>query len=135
MKAWLILLLALTVSACAVDPIQLPKFETAERKDVEVTDPVEYSELCEIPFTTAECYQRLDVFDDEANDNKDIAQLNADIARDSDEAYDRILSAAKKQQEVAQIRQEMLEAERRDHFWDNVWHKLFIVLLGLGYAL
>jgi len=75
------------------------------------------------------------VFDDEANDNKDIAQLNADIARDSDEAYDRILSAAKKQQEVAQIRQEMLEAERRDHFWDNVWHKLFIVLLGLGYAL
>lgn len=135
MKAWLILLLALTVSACAVDPIQLPKFETAERKDVEVTDPVEYSELCEIPFTTAECYQRLDVFDDEANDNKEIAQLNADIARDSDQAYDRILSAAKKQQEIAQIRQEMLEAERRDHFWDNVWHKVLIVLLGLGYAL
>lgn len=75
------------------------------------------------------------MFDDEANDNKEIAQLNADIARDSDEAYDYILSAAKKQQEIAQIRQEMLEAERRDHFWDNVWNKLIIVLLGLGYAL
>lgn len=129
------MLLALTVSACAVDPIQLPDFETAERQDIEVTDPVEYTLLCEWPWETAECLQRLEVFDDEANDNKDLAQLNADIARDSDEAYDRILSAAKKQQEVAQIRQEMLEAERRDHFWDNVWHKILIVLLGLGYAL
>jgi len=135
MKPWLILLLALTVSACAVEPIQLPKFETAERQDVEVTDPIEYSELCEIPFTTAECYQRLDVFDDEAIANQELAQLNADIARDSDKAYDIILAAAKKQQEISQIRQQMLEAERRDHFWDNMWHKLLIVLLGMGYAL
>lgn len=78
---------------------------------------------------------RLDVFEDEAIDNKELAQLNADIARDSDEAYDHILAAAKKQQEVAQIRQEMLEAERRDHFIDNMWHKLLIVLLAVGYAL
>ncbi len=113
----------------------MPKFETAERKDVEVTDPIEYSELCEIPFETVECYQRLEVFDDEANDNKDLAQLNADIARDSDAAYDHILSGAKQQQEIGQIRQRMLEAERRDHFWDNVWNKVLIVLLALGYAL
>ncbi len=137
MKRWLILPTALIISlvGCAVEPIQLPKFETAERQDIEVTDPVEYSELCEIPWGTGECYQRLDVFEDEAIDNKDIAALNASIARDSDEAYDRILSAAKQQQEVGQIRQEMLEAERRDHFWDNVWHKTLIVLLALGYAL
>ena len=127
--------LALIISACAVDPIQLPDFESAERQDVEVTDPVEYTELCELPWTTAECFQRLDVFEDEAVDNKDIAALNASIARDSDEAYDYILSAAKAQQEISQIRQEMLEAERRDHFWDNVWHKILIILLGVGYAL
>lgn len=78
---------------------------------------------------------RLDVFEDEAIDNKELAQLNADIARDSDKAYDHILAAAKAQQEIAQIRQEMLEAERRDHFWDNVWLKSLIILLGLGYAL
>jgi hypothetical protein len=135
MKRWLILLLALTVSACAVEPIQLPDFEAAERQDVEVTDPVEYTQLCEWPWTTAECLQRLDVFEDEAIDNKDLAQINANIARDSDEAYDHILAAAKAQQEISQIRQEMLEAERRDHFWDNVWLKSLIVLLGLGYAL
>ncbi len=135
MKRWLILLPALIISACAVDPIQLPDFEAAERQDVEVTDPVDYTELCPLPWTTAECLQRLDVFEDEAEDNKELAQLNADIARDSDKAYDHILSAAKAQQEISQIRQEMLEAERRDHFWDNVWHKIVIIGLALGYAL
>jgi hypothetical protein len=123
------------VSACAVDPIQLPDFEAAARQDIEVTDPAQYPDLCEIPFDTAECYQRLDVFEDVAIGNQELAQINADIARDSDAAYDHILSAAKQQQEIAQIRQEMLEAERRDHMWDNVWHKVLIVLLGLGYAL
>ncbi len=137
MKPWLILPTALIISlaGCAVDPIQLPNFQAAEREDVEVTDPVEYSELCEVPFTVAECYVRLDVFEDEAIDNKKLAQLNADIARDSDEAYDRILSAAKQQQEVAQIRQEMLEAERKDHFIDNVWHRALIIALAIGIAL
>jgi hypothetical protein len=129
------LLLALTASACAVDPIQLPDFEAAERQKVEITDPIDYSVLCEIPFEGVECYQRLDVFEDEAEANQELAQINAEIARDSDAAYDHILSAAKQQQEIAQIRQEMLEAERRDHMWDNVWHKVLIVLLGLGYAL
>lgn len=123
------------VSGCAVEPIQLPKFETAERQDIEVTDPVEYTLLCPLPWTTEECLQRLDVFEDEAIDNKELAQLNADIARDSDEAYDYILSGAKKQQEIAQIRQEMLEAERRDHFIDNVWHRTLILALAIGLAL
>lgn len=78
---------------------------------------------------------RLDVFEDEAIDNKELAQLNADIARDSDKAYDHILAAAKAQQEIAQIRQEMLEAERRDHFWDNVWHRALIIVIAIGAAL
>ncbi len=124
------------VSGCAVAPIQLPNFEVAERQDVEVTDPVDYTELCNIPFETVECYQRVEVFESEAEDNKKIAQLNADIARDSDEAYDHILSAAKAQQEIAQIRQEMLEAERRDHFWDIVWHRALIavgILVGVAF--
>jgi len=123
------------VSACAAERIQLPEFEEAARSDEEVTDPVDYPSLCSLPWTATECWQAIDVYEDVAEGNKEIAQLNADIARDSDAAYDHILSAAKKQQEVGQIRQEMLEDERRDHFWDNVWHKVLIVLLGLGYAL
>ncbi len=123
------------VSGCAVDPIQLPKFEEAERADIEVTNPTQLPELCEWPWTTGECLQRLDVYEDVAVGNTTLAQVNADIARDSDEAYDHILSAAKKQQEVSQIRQEMLEAERRDHWIDNMWHRGLIVALAIGLAL
>lgn len=78
---------------------------------------------------------RIDVFEDVAIGNTELADLNASIAEDSDAAYDHILAAAKAQQEISQIRQEMLEAERRDHFWDNIWNKTLIILLALGYAL
>lgn len=123
------------VSACAADPVKLPDFEEAKRADVEVTDPVPLPMLCEVPFETPECYTQLDVYDDIAYDNTELAQLNADIVRDSEAAYDIILSEAKKQQEVGQIRQEMLEQERRDHFWDNVWHRGLILALAVGMML
>ncbi len=76
----------------------------------------------------------MDVYEDVAEGNTTIAQLNADIARDGEEAYDHILSAAKAQQEIAQIRQEMLEAERKDHFIDNLWHRALIIALAIGLA-
>ncbi len=123
------------VSACATDPVQLPEFEEAARSDAEVTDPSALPQLCTIPFTATECWQRLEIYDDVAFDNTELAQLNADIARDGEEAYDHILNAAKKQQEIAQIRQEMFEAEKQDHFWDNVWHRAFIFVLGIGLLL
>ena len=88
-----------------------------------------------IPWTATECWQRLDVFEDVAIDNTEIADLNASIAEDSDEAYDHILNAAKAQQKIAQIRQEMLEAERKDHFIDNLWHRGLILALAIGLAL
>ncbi len=134
MKLWLILLTALTISlsGCAAEKTQLPNFELAARDtSVEVSDPVEYTQLCEWPWTDAECLQRLDVFEDEAIDNKKIAQLNADIARDGDMAYDHILSAAEKQQSIALIREDMLQAERNDHLWDNIWHRGLIFALAI----
>lgn len=123
------------VSACATDPIQLPSFQEAERSEEEVSDPVLLPELCKLPWTTAGCLQRLDVYEDVAEGNTEIAQLNADIARASDSAYDHILSAAKQQQEIGQIRQRMLEAERQDHFWDNVWHRALIIVIAIGAVL
>ena len=122
------------VSACAVAPIQLPDFEEATRQQEEVTYPVPLPLLCEWPWS-AECLERLNKYEDVAEANTEIAQLNAEIAADSDEAYDRILSAAKQQQEIAQIRQEMLEAERRAHFWDNVERGLMILVLTIALVL
>ncbi len=73
-----------------------------------------------MPWSTAGCWQRLDVFDSVAFDNTELAQTNADIARDGEEAYDTILSAAKTEQKISQIREEMLELERRDHWLTKV---------------
>ena len=123
------------VSGCAVEPIQLPDFDVAARSDIEVTDATEYPELCEIPFETAECYQRLDVYEDVAENNKDLANLNASIARDNEKAYDLILSAGKKQQQIGVIREDMLQAERNDHTFDNIWHRSLIVVLAIGLML
>lgn len=125
----------LNLSGCAVEKIQLPDFEEAARSDEKVTDPVALPDLCEVPFTTADCYQLLDVFENIAIDNTDLAQLNADIIRLSDQAYDKILSAAKKQQDIALIREDMLQAERKDHFIDNLWHRGLIILLAAGLIL
>ncbi len=124
------------VGACAVDPIQLPDFEAAERSvEEEVTDPVSYPILCAMPWATVQCWKSFEVFEEIAENNKDMAAVNASIARDSDAAYDRILSAAKQQQAIVQIREDMLAAERRDHFIDNTERGLVILILGLGLIL
>lgn len=123
------------VSACVTDPVTLPDFDVAKRADVEVTDPTPLPMLCDVPFETALCYQILEAFDDIAYDNTEIAYLNAGIVRDGEAAYDLVLAAGKKQQEVGQIRQEMLEQERQDHFWDNVWHRGLILVLAVGMIL
>lgn len=75
------------------------------------------------------------MFEDIAIDNTEIAQLNADIARLSDGAYDDILAGAKKQQDIALIREDMLQAERKDHFIDNLWHRGLILLMAAGMVL
>ena len=138
MKLWLILLTALTISlsGCAAEKTQLPNFELAARDtSKEVSNPVLLPELCEWPWTTGECLQRLDVYEDVAIGNTELAQLNADIARDGEEAYDHILSAAEKQQSIALLREDMLQAERNDHLMDNLWHRALIALMALGMIL
>lgn len=122
------------VSACAGERIQLPDFEEATRIDEEVTDPSNLPLLCSIPWQSASCWQAIGVYEDVAEGNTQIAQLNADIARDSDEAYDYILSGAKNQQVIVQIREEMYEAEKRDHMLDNWFHRILLAI-GIGLAL
>ena len=120
------------VSACVAERLELPDFEEAVRSDEEVTDPSNLPLLCGIPWSSAECWQAIDVYEDVAEGNTEVAQLNADIARDGEEAYDHILNAAKNQQSVALIREDMLEEERRDHFLDNLWQRIVIILGIIG---
>jgi len=77
----------------------------------------------------------LDVYDVVAIGNYEIAQELANALRSSDASYDALLGAAKVQQELSRIRQELLEKERRDHAIDNWWYRGIIALIGVGVAL
>ena len=135
MKHWLISLIALiSVSACATAPVELPDWELAERnQSVEVTEPLTLPPLCEIPISgqwPAECWKKLDAFDIVATGNYDQAQSTANALRKSDASYDALLRAAKVQQELSQIRQDLLKQERQAHTMDN-WFYRGVIALGL----
>lgn len=90
-------------------------------------------EICEIPsdgLWPRECWLALDAYDIVATGNTEIAQDLAGALDASDESYDALLGAAKVQQELSQIRQDLLERERQAHTWDN-WFYRSIIALGL----
>ena len=130
-KLWPISVFVLiTLVACGGDPILLPNLNEAERSQESVTLPTEYPVLCEIPDWDTSCWQAFAAFEEIAVNNADLATINAQIAEDSDKAYDHILSAAKQQQEISKIREEQLQIVRRDAFWD-VWLRNGIIAIGI----
>lgn len=138
LKISLILLLALTSVSCATAPVEIPNWDLAERPQTEVTDPIPLPDLCEIPSDgawLAECWLKLDAFDIVASGNTDIAMDNAAALRKSDGSYDALLGAAKVQQELSQIRQDLLEQSRRAHKMDVWWLRGLVVIVGVGAAL
>lgn len=133
MKIWLTLLIASTSVACGSNPpVALPDWEMAARVEMETADPTPLPLLCEIPATgtwTLECWQALDEYDIVATGNTVIAQANADALRKTEQGYDALIGAGKLQQQLSQIRQEMLERERREHTMDNWFYR---IVIGLG---
>ena len=51
------------------------------------------------------------------------------------QAYNSLIEAGKMQQQIAQIRQEMLDQSRKDHMVDNLTHRVIIVLGLIAVAL
>jgi len=133
--------LILILAGCAVDQIQLPNLDEAKRSDEQVSYPVEYPILCGIPDGEEfgpwdkSCWQSFGVFEELAVDAFDMAVLNAQIAETSDEAYDVILNSAKQQQRIAIIREDMLQKERKDHFFTEVKYLAVIAVGIIGIAL
>ena len=138
MTRWLILLIALTSVSCASQPIELPDWDLAARQDdAEVADPIVLPMLWEIPSTgvwPVECWKALDAYDIAAQANYEAAALNANALRQSERAYDSLIEAGKLQSQLAQIREEMLERERRDHTADNWFYRVIITLGLIGAA-
>lgn len=124
--------LVLILGGCAADRAVLPDWELAARIPTEAADPLPLPELCEVPWTTVECWQTLDAFDIIAYGNTDIAIGNTAALRKTEAGYDALIEAGKMQQQLSQIRQDLLEDERRSHLYDNLYHRGIIVLGVIG---
>ena len=135
MKTSIALLIVLILSACAVAPVELPDWDLAKPSDEPVTDAKELPILCEISSTgtwnasIAECWAIFEQYEEIAEFNYVAAQGNATGLRNAEAATLELIEAAKVQQQLSQIRQQMLERERRAHFLDNWFYR---ILIGLG---
>ena len=134
MKIWMILLIGLIAASCANQPrVELPDWDLAARGDtVEAANPMVLPQLCVIPWesTDVACWSALDGYDIVSEGNYVIAQANTDALRKAEAGYDHIVEAGKMQQELSQIRQELLEEERRGRMMDK-WYYRGIITLGL----
>jgi hypothetical protein len=63
-----------------------------------------------------------------AGGNYEIALANAEAAEALSGAYNYLIEAGKLQHQFAQVRDEQLQRERRDHFIDNWFHRGLIAL-------
>lgn len=129
------MLLVLTLSACAGRQVTIPDWSAAEREPKEITDPIQLPLLCEIPWATTECWAAVEQYEVVSEGNTAIAQANADALRKSEAAYDHLIEAGKLQQQYAQLREEMLDEEKREHLYDNLFHRVIIVTGLIALAL
>ena len=91
----------LVLTGCAAEPLILPDFDLAERDPAKISQASAYPQLCELDATgswSAQCWQQFLVFEEVAENNLKLANINASIANESEMAYDHILNAAKRQQ-------------------------------------
>jgi len=131
----MILLIGLIAVGCASVPrTELPDWDLAERAvdTQEVAEPIALPELCAIPWgaENVECWSALDRYDIVSAGNIEIAIANASALRKTEEGYDALVNAGRMQQELSEIRQELLEEERKGRTLDK-WYYRGIITLGL----
>lgn len=136
----LLILLTILISGCATERYEIPDWQSVERDETaEVVDPDVLPELCEINRDTGawslECWQIFVRYVEMAETNTEVAQLMADGLRKSDAAYDHLVAAGKLEQQLAQIRADLLADEKRAHRYDNWFYRGLIALGLLGAAL
>jgi len=136
MKILLTLLAIGILTGCSSTPPELPEWDIP-RATEEAQAPLTLPERPKATVTdvggamfTAQGMQQLKRFVVASEANYDIAQANAEALEAQSKAFNALIDAGTVQREVAQIRQELLETERRDHFIDNWFHR-GVIILGL----
>ncbi len=127
MRTLMILCTALILSACASnDRVPLPDWNDARQDFGEVSDAEELPLLCKMPWTSAECWEAVVDYDDVAQDNVEIANLQASALRKVIGAYDHAISAGELQQQLTEIYRQLLSEERTEHFWTKTTYRAIL---------
>lgn len=141
MRAWPLCLIVI-ISGCSSTAVELPQWDDLEYSSTEISMPVRLPQRpSESSFTestvtyNSDGFDRLIAYMDVSDANYDVGVALAKALEAQARAYNHLIDAGRFQHEIAVIRQEQLEQERKDHFIDNLWHRGFIVLIGIGTVL
>lgn len=124
-----------TLTGCATDPVELPDWDIPEAS-VTVQDPLA---LPPLPALRSEGTRAwidrdgviaLEKFKTAAEANSTIALENGAALRNQAEAYNALREAGEYMNEIARIRQEMLDRERQERTLDR-WFYRTVIVLGL----
>ncbi len=133
MRTLMILCTALILSACASnDRVPLPDWNEARQDFGEVHDAEALPGLCDIQADltwSVECWGKLADYDDVAQENVEIANLQASALRKVIGAYNHTISAGELQQQLSEIYRQLLDEERTEHFWTKTTYR---IVLGVG---
>jgi len=136
MRIWPLFLILGTLSGCANTPVSLPSWDIPQATE-EAQQPLELpvrpqatlSETGMAEFSQEGMLQ-LQRYAAASEANFAIARANAQALEAQSRAYNALIDAGELQRQVAEIRAELLELERRDHFID-VWFHRGVIVLGL----
>jgi len=129
------------LTACSSQPLELPTCEIPAPM-AEIGMPVSVPEM---PIETSQT-EHSATFDRDgviqltmvrvaAETNKRVAEENAMAIEARNEEVNQLIECARYSRIWMEVREDMLEQERQDHFLDNLWHRGVIVLGAIAVAL
>ena len=128
------LILGGSLTACSSTPLELPSCEVPEAMG-ELAQLQAVPDMPEAASSTESTatfdlegllqFQRLR---EASLANKEVGDLNAAALQARNDQVNALIECTKYQNVWMEVREDMLEQERRDHMVDNLWHKGLIAL-------
>lgn len=134
MKVWLICWIVFALTACSSTPLQLPTCDIPGPSPV-VQMPLELPRLPQAASSTdttatypLEEVRQLKRYRLAADANFKVAQSNALALEARNDEVNNLIECSMYSKIWMEVREDMLEQERRDHFMDNLYHRGLIAL-------
>lgn len=132
------ILILLLLAGCAAAPVN--PWDTVEVPTEPAITPLDCSEWpLPVDFTDTSLAfdldgaRLLDAYRACAEANAVIASENAKALDKTNEAVRDLVDAGQAQRRIAEMRAEMLDDERKHHFWQSIGY--YVVIIGLGLAI